>query len=68
MKRTRSTYPLKYRIIDKLLPFGFFKKSNLLKCRGYYKTMSGDWRDSHGIFLSKEAVARMSIEELRCWL
>ena len=35
---------IKNRIIN-LLEYG--KKIRLLKDRGYYKTMSGCWRDSH---------------------
>ena len=48
------------------LILSYFKKVRLMQSQGWYKTMSGDWRDSHGVrYISKYDFLKMNLDELR---
>ena len=55
------TYPFSMRRAVFELP----AKARLMRRRGYYKTLSGDWRDNHAMYIvTKDVFRRLSLEEL----
>ena len=55
------TYPFSIRRSVIELP----AKARLMRRRGYYRTLSGDWRDNHMLHIvSKMAFYRLSLDEL----
>lgn len=54
--------------ILELIKENLFKKKELLENAGYYKTMTGSFRDSHGHYISASEVRKFSYEALKKYL
>ena len=54
--------------ILELIKENLFKKRELLENAGYYKTMTGFFRDNHGHYISASEVRKFSYEALKKYL
>lgn len=54
--------------ILELIKENLFKKRELLEDAGYYKTMTGSFRDNHGHYISASEVRKFSYEALKKYL
>ena len=62
---SKSSYPLKFRIQDTVFNLGLFPKQRVLRDKGYYRTMSGDYIDNHFRSIPNEHVKFMTVSELK---
>lgn len=58
---TGAGYPLHLRLQELFMS----KKHKLLRDNGYYKTMGGNWRSNHGMWISNKDVKRLDYDALK---